>query len=184
MSQSAEQLLFILLTVLPITLGFAVMAAAIIQICGMWRLLSSLGERGWKALVPLYSTFCLGRAAGAPLAPCISAVAFNAAVAAIQYFVNLAILGGAAIEPWTVAAMAAVSIGWLASLLVVNASVAGSAGRGGFYALGLTLLPVVFYWPCAVRVAAMREREGADRRDGLPGCGWTPPDDAVHCQAP
>lgn len=96
-----------------------ILAIAVLQIIGMWKLFTKAGEKGWKSIIPIYNYVILFKISG--LSPWL-------------LFVYLA-----AIIPF---------IGWIAPI-ALNAvfayKLAKSFGKDGGWAVGLYFLPFIFY---------------------------------------
>lgn len=96
-----------------------ILAIAIVQIIAMWKVFSKAGEKGWKAIIPIYNIVILFKISG--LSPWLVLVYL------------------AAIIPF---------IGWIA-LIALNAvlayKLAKSFGKDGGWAVGLYFLAPIFY---------------------------------------
>lgn len=96
-----------------------ILAIAIVQIIAMWKVFSKAGEKGWKAIIPIYNIVILFKISG--LSPWLVLVYL------------------AAIIPF---------IGWIA-LIALNAvlayKLAKSFGKDSGWAVGLYFLAPIFY---------------------------------------
>ena len=96
-----------------------VFAIAIIQIVAMWKLYTKAGEKGWKAIIPIYNVVILFKISG--LSPWLI-------LAYLTMFIPF--------------------IGWIVAI-VLNAylaySLAKSFGKDGGYAVGIFFLAPIFY---------------------------------------
>lgn len=96
-----------------------ILAIAIVQIIAMWRIFNKAGEKGWKAIIPIYNIVILFKISG--LSP----------------WLVLVFLAG--IIPF---------VGWIA-IIALNAvlayNLAKSFGKDGGWAVGLYFLAPIFY---------------------------------------
>ena len=92
---------------------------ALVQIIAMWKLFTKAGQKGWKSLIPIYSSVILFR------------------IAKISPWLLLAFF--AAIIPF---------VGWIV-VIALNAyfayNLAKAFGKDGGYAVGIFFLPIIFY---------------------------------------
>lgn len=96
-----------------------VLAIVIVQIIAMWKIFTKAGEKGWKAIIPIYNAVILFKISG--LSPWL-----------ILVFL-------AAIIPF---------IGWIAPIAlnaVLCYKLAKSFGKDGGWAVGLYFLAPIFY---------------------------------------
>ncbi len=96
-----------------------VLAIAIVQIIAMWKIFTKAGEKGWKAIVPIYNFVILFKISG--LSPWLIFVYF------------------ATIIPF---------IGWIAPIAlnaVLSYKLAKSFGKDAGWAVGLYFLAPIFY---------------------------------------
>lgn len=130
---------------LTLTQEIVSVVASVAVLAGTWKLLTKMGEKGWKALVPVYSTYLLYKNAWKKsmffIAMCLRVIcAESAAVAGIAYYFGLGhtvVYAGLAVM--TVASIARMVLG-----LVYNYKLSKSFGHRVGYTIGLTLLPEVF----------------------------------------
>ena len=91
----------------------------VVQIIAMWKLFTKAGQKGWKSLIPIYSTVVLFR------------------IAKISPWLLLLYL--TSFIPF---------IGWIV-IIALNAyfayKLAKAFGKDGGYAVGIFFLPVIFY---------------------------------------
>lgn len=96
-----------------------VFAVLVVQIIAMWKLFTKAGQKGWKSLIPIYSTVVLFR------------------IAKISPWLLLLYL--TSFIPF---------IGWIV-IIALNAyfayKLAKAFGKDGGYAVGIFFLPVIFY---------------------------------------
>lgn len=96
-----------------------ILAIAVVQIIAMWKIFTKAGEKGWKAIVPIYNFVILFKISG--LSPWLIFVYF------------------AAIIPF---------VGWIAPIAlnaVLSYKLAKSFGKDGGWAVGLYFLAPIFY---------------------------------------
>lgn len=92
---------------------------AVLQIVAMWKVFTKAGEKGWKAIIPIYNTVILFRIAG--LSPWLVLVYLAMFIPLIGSLVALG----------------------LTIYLAYN--LAKSFGKGGVFTVGLILLAPIFY---------------------------------------
>lgn len=117
---------------LPLVIAGAAAALAA-TLAGRWKVLEKMGSPGWKALVPFYGDFELmtgasPKSVGLPIA--IAVVAALAVLATVMYG------GETAVVIW---------FGYFMLSCVMAVALATSFGEPWWFALGLSLLPFVFY---------------------------------------
>ncbi|MBQ9182065.1 MAG: zinc ribbon domain-containing protein [Bacilli bacterium] len=116
--------------VLLIILGICILigiVACILQIIGQWKVLSKANKPGWGAIIPIYNTYLLCQIAG--INP------WWILITVLSPFLGfIPILG----------ALASFAISIYFSILL-GVSVARSFGKSDGFAVGLILLPPVFY---------------------------------------
>ena len=96
-----------------------ILAIAIVQVIAMWKIFTKAGEKGWKAIIPIYNFVILFKISS--LSPWLILVYF------------------AAIIPF---------IGWIAPIAlnaVLSYKLAKSFGKDGGWAVGLYFLAPIFY---------------------------------------
>lgn len=96
-----------------------VIGIAVLQIIAMWKVFEKAGQKGWKAIIPIYNMVILFKIAG--LSP----------------WLLLVYLAG--IIPF---------VGWIAALVlnvVTCTKLSNAYGKGGGFAVGLFFLPTIFY---------------------------------------
>lgn len=116
-------------TIISMIMLFAIVSlvCGILMIIGEWCILSKAGEAGWASLIPIYSQYMLCKIAGVnPMWLLIACLSFLANV--------IPVIGG-------LLATAAV----LYFTILLNVSLARSFGKSDGFAVGLILLPPVFY---------------------------------------
>lgn len=132
-SIAAGIIIFILIVLL------FVLAASILEIIGKWKLLKKAGKKGWEAIIPYYNTWTLVEISGCKwwfflIIICSSALSLN-----FSYNINettnisfnsLDLLGGI--------------INFVA-MLCINYNISKKCNKDMAYAIGLTILPFIFY---------------------------------------
>jgi hypothetical protein len=117
---------------------FLVMAVVVVvAVVGLWRVFTKAGERGWGCLVPVYNTILFLRIARRP-AWWLGLFLLPPLAGWIWLALNPLSLGGLGL----LAAWAMISN---ALFLVVLVGLARNFGKGFGFALGLFLLPWIFY---------------------------------------
>ena len=105
-------------SMITFVLVFAIAFKAI-QIIAMWKIFTKAGQKGWKSIIPIYNIIVLLKISG--------------------------------ISPWVIFAFLVTPIpliGWCVALglnIYLCISLAKAYGQGGGFAVGLILLPSVFY---------------------------------------
>ncbi len=108
-----------------------IMAVGVIalMIAAQWRLFTKAGEPGWKSIVPIYGAYTLYKLVWTPGAFAVFA-ALSAASALAQRIPAVALL---------------VSLGMVVIGVITAVKTAHAYGKSGGFAVGLILLPVIFY---------------------------------------
>ena len=133
------------------------LAICVISIIGLWKIFTKAGEKGWKAIIPIYSSYILFKISGKKFVGYLVATI----ILIIAYFVMMVgsvgmIAGGLSGSAEAAGGMAVVT--GIASIvvlvcaiivLVIHAKLCGalsrSFGHGGGFAAGLFFLSPIFY---------------------------------------
>ena len=95
-------------------------AIIVLGVAGQWKIFTKAGKPGWAAIVPIYNTIVLLEVIGRPV-----------------WWIALLLLGAVIpIIGW---------IGFIVLYVIIMVDLATSFGKGGGFAVGLILLPLVFF---------------------------------------
>ncbi len=149
-----EQGIWALLGVALVAFYLIVIGLLVLRIVGYWKLFEKAGQPGWKALIPLYADYTLygigwkksifwlifGIGIGAALLS-----GFTGAVSAV--LMELSMGYGAGIVVWVLGIMLSLAggVAVMALEIVFAVKLSRAFGHGGGFAVGLVLLPSVFY---------------------------------------
>ena len=118
---------------ITVLLGIAVI---VLMIAAEWRLFTKADEAGWKCLIPIYGQFVWFRIIWSTSALCLMIVLYLIAMLLTTMMSNALWLS-----------VIAMIIGIIMIVMAIMSSyyTAKSYGKGGGFAVGLILLPVIFY---------------------------------------
>lgn len=135
---------------------FAVLLAVVIlMILSTWIIFRKAGQRGWKALIPVYSDYIFYKIAWKRrwfwINVLLSAIAF--AVAAIP--------GGGTAEYYLITSIASTLLGIFILIIeiIMHVKLAKSFRKDGGFAVGLILLPFIFFPILAFGSAKYRRKK-------------------------
>lgn len=119
--------LAILMILLPLII--IVIILSVIEIIGMWKVFKKAGKNGWEAIIPYYNTWTLVEISGCVwwfflivIITSITSIVFsNNIINFINYIANIVVM------------------------YLINYNIAKKFGKDYGYAIGLTLIPFVFY---------------------------------------
>ena len=141
--------------------GVVALVFGILMIAATWRILSKAGRKGWKALIPVYSDYMLFKIAWKKKyfwLMILAGIASEAVRVAATYLPEYASL--LAIAEWLL------YIPVLVIALKGEFKLARAFRKGGGFAVGLILLPWIFYPILGFGKAKYRRRK--KRRKALP----------------
>jgi len=120
--------LFSLVLLFGVIFGVAIpLVCIILTIIGMWKTISKTGEEGWKSLVPVYNAYTLCKKIG------------------VYEWWPLIAVGLVVVNILPVIGSIAFVAGSIYYTILFNVSLAKSFGKPPEFAVGLILLPPVFY---------------------------------------
>lgn len=70
-------------------ISFVIIALAVLQIIGMWKVYTKAGEKGWKTLIPFYNTAMLYKISG--MSPLLVLVYIGTIIPVINFFAVIAL---------------------------------------------------------------------------------------------
>jgi hypothetical protein len=122
-----------------VIVALAVTACAVLQIIGMWKALKKAGLKGWEAIIPFYNTYQLVRISGLELWWFVIYLVIGAlsVVGAGYYDINTGFQPSRG--TFAIVAVTLVVMG------MINYKIAKSYGKDTGFAVGLTLVPFVFW---------------------------------------
>lgn len=119
--------------------GAIALTLGILELVGTWKTFKKAGLRGWEALIPFYNTYCMVRIAGLELWWFVIMMAMTV--------VSMTVTSGWDMngEYYNHDGAWAVGIAVLVLVGAINFRIAKSFGRSKGFAVGMTLLPFVFW---------------------------------------
>ena len=110
--------------------------AQLFVIIGRWKTTKKLGGHGWSQIIPIYSEWCLSRAAGCVTQLCIAITALDA----------ISIFSGAFDASWwrTLVSICAIAL-IVVRCLVIDKVCKRFGKKGVGFQIGLFFLPCIFY---------------------------------------
>lgn len=117
---------------------------AILSIVAMWMIFEKAGEKGWKALIPLYNSYTMFKIAWKPGAFWgVMGAAAGILLGYILLFVGILSEMYLLVIPAVLLLLAGIIAGIVLSILC-NVKLAGAFGQGGGFAVGLIFLGAIF----------------------------------------
>ena len=112
-----------------------VAALVILDIIGRWKTVKKLGGRGWSQVIPVYSEWELSSSAGCEMALCIAYTVIDAIV----------ILARIPDAEWIQVIASLCGIAYFVLRCIVMYKVSKRFGKGVGTAIGLVVLPFIFF---------------------------------------
>jgi len=112
---------------------------AILEIVGMWKVFKKAGKNGWEAIVPYYNIWILNEISGCKWWVFLIAIASSLISFNISYDLN---------ETSSITYSPLEFIGSIANvfaMFMINYNISKKFGKSYGYAIGLTLIPFIFY---------------------------------------
>ena len=121
-----------LLAVILLPILFFLIISIVFQIIGLWKIFKKAGKNGWEAIIPYYSTWVLVEISGC------------------KWWYFLILICSLMIPSFSIneKSMSINGIGYLLyyfALFSVNYNVARKFNKDWLFAIGMTLIPFVFY---------------------------------------
>lgn len=120
---------------IPILIIVAILAiiAGILEMIGMWKIFKKAGKKGWEAIIPYYNIWTLNKISGCKwwfflLAISTTIISFSGT--AVEDIANLDFIA---------------SIANIFAMYMINYNIAKKFSKSHGYAIGMTLLPFIFY---------------------------------------
>jgi hypothetical protein len=110
---------------------------SLILVASMWRIFGKAGQRGWQSIVPVYNIFVTFRIADLPMWQAAALLMMLVARAVIRNTIGFS--GGFVIVSFALLAASA-GLFFMASM-----GLASKFGKGTGFAVGMTVVPFVFY---------------------------------------
>ena len=105
-------------------------------IIGRWKTVKKLGGHGWSQVIPIYSEWCLSRAAGCVTQLCVAVTVLDA----------VSIFSGASDASWWSTLVSICAIALIVVRCLVIDKVCKRFGKKGVgFQIGLFFLPCIFY---------------------------------------
>lgn len=138
------------------TQNYTSLIVSILMIVAIWKIFEKAGESGWKSLIPFYNDYILCKIANCKnlfFARLIANIVMMITMVPMMIlFLGIAMFGSEA-------SLAGIGIGFLMALVIfllsilvsfvlsifININLAKAFGLSGGFAVGLILLPVIFY---------------------------------------
>lgn len=150
-----ENGLWALLGLLVVAIWLIAIAFLVLQVVGCWKLFEKAGQPGWKALIPVYADYTLY---GIAWKKSMFWIVLGIGIATGLITAVLGAISGIMMEVSSMGYGIGAAIGAIGFLVSIAGAVAGAAmqivfavklsrafGHGGGFAIGLILLPPVFY---------------------------------------
>ena len=118
-----------------VLIGFIAFAQLFV-IIGRWKTVKKLGGNGWSQIIPIYSEWCLSRAAGCATQLCVAITVLDA----------VSIFSGASNANWWSTLVSICAIALIVVRCLVIDKVCKRFGKKGVgFQIGLFFLPCIFY---------------------------------------
>jgi len=127
-----------------------VLVLAVIMIVGLWKIFNKAGEKGWKSLIPIYNSYIVVTKIARKSAiyfwgPVLGSFAIIATIAIIARSIGR--YGRISNTTGVVLGLsiAVFCIGLIAFTVIISLAIAKNFDQSAGFAIGLVLLPFVFY---------------------------------------
>jgi hypothetical protein len=134
-----------LLALLIILAHLTIIGLIPLMFASLWTIFEKSGEKGWKALIPFYSTYILWKISGAKLWAGITAIVASIIWYIANYLSNIALQAQVNV-PLGVRIMALFAfIAGVIADVAISFKLSEKFGQTEGFAIGLLLLPTIFY---------------------------------------
>lgn len=114
-------------------------------LAAMWKIFEKAGEKGWKSLIPFYSTYILAQIANTQPWVGITAVVVSIASYLLSNVQSLILSGGGTVPLALNLSGASLGLVGFITNIFISLGLAESFGKTTLFGLGLLLLPTIFY---------------------------------------
>lgn len=130
-----------------LTLVLAILIFYVLVVIAGWKIFKKAGEKGWKALIPIYNIYIMFKIVGmANWFWIILAVSVGVQIVSIALTgVSTEEMDANNVNPFVVLLVCAESILLLVIQIMYAIRTAKAFGKGGGYAVGLFFLPNIFW---------------------------------------
>ena len=112
---------------------------SVLELIGMWKIFKKAGKKGWEAIIPYYNIWVLNEISGCVWWFFLLAIASS--LISFDLSLNLSETSKVTYNPLEFIG----SITNLFAMYMINYNISKKFGKSHGYAIGLTLLPYIFY---------------------------------------